>query len=119
MNRSIVIVLAAVVAVGVMTGCGKKSDVDTGQLEQSFQAAEPQAQSLVDQAVAAVQRGDYAGAMSSLQKLANQAKLTPEQQAAIKDLMARVQKAMSAAAAQAQEDAGKAVDDVKKSLPLR
>lgn len=111
-------ILVGVLAVSLASiGCGKKG-VSTSGLESSFKTAEPATQSQVDKAVSAIKAGNYAQATTELQKLAAQAKLTPEQQQAIKDVMAQVQKQMSAQAGQAAKDAGKAADDLKKSLPL-
>jgi hypothetical protein len=98
--------LAAVV------GCGKKSNVDTGKLESSFKSAEPATQSEANKAVAAVKAGNYSVALTDLQRLAGKAKLTAEQQQAIKDVIAQVQKAMT-------DSANKAGQDLKKSLPSK
>ncbi len=103
----------------VVIGCGKKSSVDTGKLESSFKSAEPATQSESDKAIAAVKAGNYSEALADLQRLAGKAKLTAEQQAAIKDVVAQVQKAMTDAANKAATDAQKAGQDLKKSLPLK
>lgn len=100
----------------VLVGCGKKNSVDTGKLESSFKSAEPATQSDADKAVAAVKAGNYSAALTDLQRLAGKAKLTPEQQAAVKDVIAQVQKAMTEAAGKATGDAQKAGEDLKKSF---
>lgn len=111
--------LAALLVLAVaLSACGSKSSVDTSKLEKSFQSAEPAQRSNADKAVSAIKAGNYAEAMTDLQKLAAQAKLTPEQQQAIKDVMAQVQKQMSAMATKAAGDAQKAAEDMKKSLPI-
>ncbi len=100
----------------VVVGCGKQSTVNTAPLEQSFKSAEPATQTTADKAVAAIKAGDYAGALTELKTLAGNAKLTPEQQQAIKDVTDQVQKAVAQVAEKAKDQATKTVDDVKKSL---
>src|SRR5689334_17376292 len=92
-----VIALAAVTM--AMNGCSKKGNVDTAPLEKSFASAEPANKAGADKAVSEIKAGDYSAAMASLQKLATQAKLTPEQQQAIKDVLAQVQKELTDAVA--------------------
>jgi len=96
-----------------VVGCGKKSNVDTGQLQSSFKSADSATQSDVNKAVASIKDGNYSQALSQLQAIAKKAKLTPEQQQAIKDVIARVQQQMTAMAAGAQKSAS----DLQKSLP--
>lgn len=105
-------VLVGVMAVSLaLVGCGKKG-VNTSKLESSFKSAEPATQSDADKAVAAIKAGNYSEAMTDLQRLGAKAKLTPEQQQAIKDVMAQVQQQLT-------EAANKAAADMKKSLPLK
>ena len=111
--------LLVVVMLVLVVGCGKKSSVDTGKLESSFQAAEPGLKSDADKVVADVKAGKYSEALADLQSLAKKAKLTPEQQAAIKDVIAQVQKVLAEAADRAAADAQKAGEELKKSLPLK
>ena len=111
-------ILAAVAASAlVSSGCASKSSVDTAPLEKSFASAEPASKTVADKAVSAIKAGDYPGATEELQKLAAQAKLTPEQQQAVKDTLAALQKQLSDVAAKATKDAGKAAGDLQKSLP--
>ena len=98
-----------------ISGC-KKSGVDTRPLEKSFSSAEPATKGSADKADSAVKAGDYAGAMAELQKLAAQAKLTPEQQKAITDTLEQVRQQMAAAAEKAAGDAKKGMEDLQKSL---
>src|SRR5262245_27094583 len=100
----------------VLCGC-KKSGVDTAPLEKNFTSAEPAAKSSADKAVSAIKAADYSGAMAELQKLAAQAKLTPEQQQAVKDVLAQVQKQLSEAATKVGKEAEKAAGELQKSLP--
>jgi hypothetical protein len=99
----------------VFVGC-KKSGVDTKPIESSFSSAEPATKSGADKAVSAIKAGDYASAMAELQKLAGQAKLTPEQQQAIKDVLEQVKAQISAAAEKAAGDAKKGMEDLQKSI---
>jgi len=93
-----------------LAGCGKKSSVDTAQLQSSFKSADSATQSDVDKAVASIRDANYSQALSQLQTLAKKAKLTPEQQQAIKDVIAQVQQ-------QVTEMANKSAGDLQKSLP--
>lgn len=104
------IVLVASVA---MIGCGGSP---ASKVESSFASAEPSLKEGAQKAVEAVKAGNYAGAAAQLQTLAANAKLTPEQQAAIKDLIADVQKHIQAKAAEAAENAKKAMGDLQKSF---
>ena len=97
--------------------CAKKSEVDTTKLETSFASAEPADKSQSQQIVSSVKAGDYTGALASLQKLASQAKLTPEQKDAIKDVTEQVQKQLGAAIEKAAEGGQKALNDLQKSVP--
>jgi DNA-binding NtrC family response regulator len=99
------------------SGCGSKTSVDTAPLEKSFASAEPANKTVADSAVSSIKSEDYPGAMAQLQKLASQAKLTPEQQQAIKDTLAQVQKQVADAATKAGKDAQKTATDLQKSLP--
>jgi hypothetical protein len=100
-----------------VSGCSKKSEVDTTKFEQSFATAESADKSQAAKVVDAVKAGDYNAALASLKSLAQQAKLTPEQKAAIQDVTDQVQKQLSAAINKAAEGGQKALEDVKKSLP--
>ena len=110
--------LAAIAAVMfAVAGCGSKSSVDTKPIETSFQSAEAATKSAADKAVSAIKSADYAGAVSELKSLASKAKLTPEQQQAIKDVMAQVEKALAEMAKKAAGEAEKATKDLKSVLP--
>ncbi len=100
-----------------VTGCGNKSEVKTADLEKSFQSAEPNAQNRVNKAVAAIQSADYSTALADLQKVAAQAKLTPEQEQVLKDVIEQVKAQIAKTGGQAAEGATKAVGDLQKSLP--
>ena len=90
------------------SGCGKQdatttpggevAAIDTTSVEKQFQTAEPGVRADFDQAVTAVKSGNYSEALDKLKSLASNAKLTPQQQQAIKDLMAKVQEAVTSGA---------------------
>ena len=101
----------------VLNGCGSKSSVDTAPLEKSFASADPASKTTADQAVSAIKSSDYPGAMAQLQKLAGQAKLTPEQKQAVQDVLAQVQKQLTDSASKEGKDAEKAAGDLQKSIP--
>jgi hypothetical protein len=118
MNLSKWTVLAMTAVTLAFVGCSKnQSNVDTAPVEKSFASAEPTTKSTADKAVSAIKAGDYASALGELKALASNVKLTPEQQQAIKDVAAQVEKAIADMAAKAKGEANKAVDDLKKSLP--
>jgi hypothetical protein len=99
------------------TGCKKSEGVDTQPLEKSFASAEPAAKSSSDKAVAAIKAGNYSEGMAELGKLAQQAKLTPEQQQAVKDTLEQVKKQLAATMEKAGDQVNKAAGDLQKALP--
>jgi hypothetical protein len=100
-----------------MAGCGKQSSVDTASFEKSFKTAEAAVQTSADKVVTAIKSADYVGAMTELKTLASNAKLTPEQQQAVKDVIAQVEKLMADTANKAAGEANKAMKDIPKGLP--
>lgn len=100
-----------------VVGCSKSGSVDTGKLESSFASADASVKSTVEKAVASIKEQNYAGAVSQLQEVIGKAKLTPDQEKAVKDVLAQVQAALSKAAGKAVEGADKAVGDLKNALP--
>ena len=79
----------------------------------------PAMQSDVNKAVASIKDGNFSDAMAQLQRVAKKANLTPEQQQAIKDMIAAIQKQMAEMANKAAGEARKAGEDLKKSLPSK
>lgn len=107
------VVVALTLAV---VGCKKGESVDTSPIENAFASAEAATKSAADKAVAAIKSADYAGALTELKTLAEKGKLTPEQEQAIKDVMAKVQQFVTDAANKAAGEANKAVGDLQNSL---
>jgi hypothetical protein len=129
-QTTILTVIAA--AAFVVTGCKKQegaapgagdssaaapaASVDTSKFEAAFAAAEPAVKSAVDTAVTAIKGADYSGAVTKLKALTSDFKLTAEQQQAVDDLIAKVQKVIADAAGSAAADATKAATDMTKAL---
>jgi molecular chaperone DnaK (HSP70) len=107
--------LAAIAAALAFTfaGCSKDGSVDTSKVEASFSSADASAKGDLDQVLTALKAGDFATATAPLQKLASNAKLTPEQQAAAKDLLTQVQEKVKEVAAKATEEATEAMKKAK------
>lgn len=92
-----------------MAGCAKKDGVDTSKVQAAFQPVVEADKADVDQAISSIKAGDYAGALASLEKAVANVKITPEQKAALQDLITQVQNKVS-------EVTKKAVDDTSKAL---
>lgn len=115
--KTITTLLISIVAVSLtLIACSKKGTVDTSAFENAFKSAEPAIQTAADKVVSAVKSADYSGAVTQLQSLAKEAKLTDAQQQAIKDLLTQVQQAITSTASAAANDASKAAGDLQKSL---
>ena len=114
------LLLTVAVAGLTLVACSKKGGVDTSAFESSFKSADATAQSAADKVAASVKSEDYAGALSGLQDLSKDAKITPEQKSAVTDLITKVEQAIKDAGTKALDDtkkaAGDAVKDVTKSL---
>jgi len=113
-------ILPAVVATTLaLVGCGKSGggeSVDTSALQASFASAEASVKESAEKAIAAVKSSDWAGAVTELKKLLEDAKLTAEQQHAVKDTLAKVQSAIGKVAGEVTEGAEKAIDDAAKAV---
>ena len=125
--KTSLLTLVAVTALSV-AGCSKPSDgaaggasasatrLDTASFESAFQAAEPALKSAVKKAVTAIQGADYPAVVTQLQSLPTRFQLTPEQQQAVSDMIAAVQKAIGTGAGKAADAAAKAAADVPQPL---
>ena len=117
-NHLILTILA--VATMAFIGCKKSADgapsVDTSKFEAAFATADSATKSAADTVVAAVKGADYSGAVTQLKSLGDKFKLTDEQQAAVKDTIAKVQAALTAVATKATGAATTAATDMTKTL---
>jgi NADPH-dependent glutamate synthase beta subunit-like oxidoreductase len=100
-----------------MSGCNKQNGVDTASFERIFKSAEATVQTSADKVLTAIKAGDHSTALAELKTLANNAKLTPEQQQAIKDVMTQIQKLVADTASKAAAEVGQAVKDIPKTVP--
>jgi outer membrane protein assembly factor BamD (BamD/ComL family) len=107
----------------LFVGCGKKEGgaaVDTANVESALAGADSSVKTTLDSAIASVKSGDYSGAVTTLQKLASDVKLTPAQQQAVKDFLAQVQAKVTSAVQDATKGAtdaaNKAAGDAQKAL---
>lgn len=112
----LILILLTGLALG-FAGCGNKSGVNTSNLTKSFKTAEADVRAGVDKAVSAIKASDYNGALAALQETASKAKLTPEQQKALQDVIEQVKAKIAEMAGKAAEGANKAIGDLQKSLP--
>ena len=113
----LILAVCAGAALG-LTACSKsESSVDTSKVESSFESVPAADKGDLDKAITAIKSNDYATALASLKQVASNVKLTPEQQAAVKDLIAQVQAKLTAAGSQAVDTANKAASDLQKNLP--
>ncbi len=96
----------------IVFGCSRHHGIDTGKLRSSFQSGEPTLKAEADKAVGMIKAGNYPEALAQLQKLAGKAKLTADQQEAIRDVVAQIEKHIADAA-----NAQKPEQDPKKTLP--
>jgi len=88
--------------------CSRYHGIDTGNLASTFKKAEPTLKAEAVAAIKAIKAGDFSEALTGLQKLSKRAKLDAEQQQAVKDVIAQIQKQMQDA-----ENAKKAVPPKK------
>lgn len=113
-----VLIASLVAATLGIVGCSKQgASVDTAPLENSFQSADTSTKSQSDTVVSEIKSANYSGAVADLTKLAKNAKLTPDQQQAIQNVLTQVQKAVADAANKVASDASKAAGNLQNSLP--
>jgi outer membrane protein assembly factor BamD (BamD/ComL family) len=116
MKRALLLLLSGwMLASLTLCGCGRHK-VSTSALEDNFQSAEPAAQDLANHAIAAIKAGNYPEALDNLQKLANKAKMNPDQRQAILDTLAAVQYQMTNTANEATAKTSRSFTDWLKSL---
>ena len=123
--KNLISTAALVGVLSAMTGCesgsaptgsiaGATNDVaavapaSVARMETTFQTAEPASKGAAQGVVTSLKAGDYAAAGTALKELASNVKLTPEQQAAARELLAQVQDKVKETASQLGEKAGEA-----------
>lgn len=91
-------IITALFALALLTGCGGKGDttVNTQALEKNFATADPAVKPFADRAIAAAKTADYNTVVGELSRIANNEKLTAEQQKALKEVLAKAQKIVAA-----------------------
>lgn len=115
--KSITVLLISIITVSLtLVACSKKNSVDTTAFENAFKSAEPAIQTVAEKVVSAVKSADYSGAVTQLTSLAKEAKLTDEQQQAIKDLIGHVQQAIARATSSAANEVNNTTDDLQKTV---
>lgn len=100
-------------------GCSKSDapgQVDATPVQKSFASAEPSVKATAEKAVEHVKAGNYQSALTELQQLAGNAKLTDEQKKAVSDVLAKVQQAIADTLKKATGEANKALEGVQKTF---
>lgn len=97
MKKFVWVCLAGVLAVS----CSRHHGIDTGNLSSCFKRAEPTLKTEADTIIKAIRDDKLPDALTELQKLAKRAKLSAEQQQAVKDLISQIQTKMEADAKKA------------------
>ncbi len=111
----LVLLLAAL----VLGGCNKQSSqssIDTAPLEKSFQTADPATQNRAQRAIADIKSANYSSALGQLKEMAGNAKLTPEQQQAIKNTLSQIEQGFKDTAEKVKDSAKGALSDASKSI---
>ena len=72
-------------------GCSRHHGIETGRLASSFQTAEPSLKAEANKVIADVKAGKLPEALAELRPLSRRAKLTAEQQQAVKDVITQIQ----------------------------
>jgi len=106
-------IAALILSIGLLgvVGCSKKESVDTSKVQAAYESAPDTDKEDVNKAISSIQAEDYAAGLASLQKAVANAKVTPEQKAAVQDLITQVQNKLSEAAKKAVDDTSKALKD--------
>ena len=95
MKNLTLFLLAAMALVGAVIGCGPSGKADTSKLEKSFQSAAAGTKGDAGQAAAAIKSGDFAKAVTLLQKVIKAGGLTEEQKDGISSAITGMQTVMS------------------------
>ena len=101
-KRIITLTSIASLTVWALIGCSKNESgattLDTAKLQSAFTAAAAVDKAEVEKAINAIKSSDYAAAVTSLKQAASNVKFPPEQQQAVKDLLAQAQAKLGASA---------------------
>jgi outer membrane protein assembly factor BamD (BamD/ComL family) len=89
---SSLLAVSLILAFSLSTGCSKKIEVDTVNLEYSFQTADDATQTTVNDALTAIDNANYDVAAEKLKAVAADPKLTPEQKTAVTDVVQQLEK---------------------------
>lgn len=85
------LVFTLLLAISAATGCGKKIEVDTVNLEYSFQTADETNMNTVTEAIEAIEKAEYNTALEKLKTVSADTNLTAEQKTAVNDVIAKLQ----------------------------
>ncbi|NLH75130.1 MAG: hypothetical protein GX456_18950 [Verrucomicrobia bacterium] len=94
MNVKVALILLAGLTgliLGASAGCKGRAEIETGQVEHSFQNAADVERSLIQQALSEIRANNYPAVLESLNKLAQSPRLTPTQQESLRDLMLQLE----------------------------
>lgn len=83
--------ITLLLAISTAVGCSKKIEVDTVNLEYSFQTAEDETLNKVTQAIEAIEKAEYAAALEQLKQVSADTNLTEEQKTAVTEVMAKLE----------------------------
>ena len=124
--KTLAFIISLILTTGLLslTGCSKGGGIDTSKVEGAFQLASSVDKAEVEKAISAVNSGDPAGALASLQKAAASIKLTEEQKRSVQDRIDEIQGKVDDAAKQGvdaatkagKEGADKAAADLQKAI---
>ncbi len=114
-KRILTLTSIACLAVLALTGCSKNESgattLDTAKLQSAFTAAAAVDKAEVEKAINAIKSSDYVAAVASLKQAASNLNLTPEQQQAVKDLLAQAQSKLGATVGEMVDKAKTAAGD--------
>lgn len=90
--KKLIVTLVTLIGLVMMTatGCSKKATVDTTSFQGAFQTAPATLKTQITNVVTAIKSNDYAGAEKILQDMQDKADLSPEQDAAVMELMSKL-----------------------------
>jgi galactitol-specific phosphotransferase system IIB component len=112
--------MAALLAIcGAGAGCSKEAAPKVASHSKVFDSASPEIKVDWEKVVTASSSNDYATAILTCRKLQAQGALTPEQSTAVSDTMTAMNNQMTAAAQKGDQNATKAIEEVRKNWRTR